>query len=332
MAKSIVQLEAIMEAKFSEQEDRFNRKIELTETILNTKLSTLQSTYDTFLKSQAEVMLNTFKGWVNGVKETVDNCNFTIGKLEGNLEEIKNSNAQNIVADSKCESNFKSIKTITQDLENLSAKINKMEYEYAEDALNRGWTKVGDKAAGPSNVVGGDALTQLISRVDNLEDASRRDNIIFYGVDEAETLETWDECENHVKGIIHETNLLGEGDHHSIEIVRAHRIGKRDDKKPRPIIAKFARYKVKDTIMKNAKNLASSTYNISEDFSKNTNDTRKKLLDHGKGLTNRTSTPIKSFHVNYKTLNVLTSSGNRYNFNLDFISKNHSTWHTKIAE
>ena len=63
-----------------------------------------------------------------------------------------------------------------------------------------------------------------------------------------------------------------------IEIERAHRLGrKRDDGKPRPIMAKFLRYQDKEFIRKSANLLKGTTIRIAEQFPKEITETRKKL-------------------------------------------------------
>ena len=54
-----------------------------------------------------------------------------------------------------------------------------------------------------------------------------------------------------------------------IEIERAHRLGrKRDDGKPRPIVAKFLRYQDKEFIRKKAYLLKGTKFGIAEQFPK----------------------------------------------------------------
>ena len=96
-------------------------------------------------------------------------------------------------------------------------------------------------------------------------------------------------------------------------------------------IVKFMNFKNKAAILGNAKNLAECSYSISEDFCKNTNAIRKKLLAYGKNLSNRTNVPIETCHINYKSLTVLTNK-NRYNITYDYINSHMSSWHNIIKE
>ena len=64
-----------------------------------------------------------------------------------------------------------------------------------------------------------------------------------------------------------------------VEIERAHRLGeKRDDGKPRPIVAKFLRYQDKEYIWKSVYLLKGTKIGIADQFP-------KKLLRHVKGST-----------------------------------------------
>ncbi|KAH9374295.1 hypothetical protein HPB48_005615 [Haemaphysalis longicornis] len=94
----------------------------------------------------------------------------------------------------------------------------------------------------------------------DLENRSRRQNLLFYGVDDNKA-ETWDESEELIKKIV--------GDKLGIEVSslqRAHRIGVYRNKKKRPIIANFASYKEGQEILSNAKKLKGSDFSIDQDF------------------------------------------------------------------
>ena len=104
------------------------------------------------------------------------------------------------------------------------------------------------------------------------EDRSRRNNIRVDGIRESQN-ESWDETEGKMKQILTSHGI----DIHNIAIERAHRIGKSKDGKPRTIVAKFLHFKDKQYVMYNAKKLKNTELFINDDFSKETNDIRKKL-------------------------------------------------------
>ncbi|XP_062598989.1 protein unc-13 homolog C-like [Saccostrea cucullata] len=99
-----------------------------------------------------------------------------------------------------------------------------------------------------------------------------RENLLFYGVDEAPKGEQ-ENCEDIVKRIC-SANLELEDD---ILIERAHRIGRRNNVKPRPIVAKFNRFPQRELIRKNAFKLKGTHLSIGEQFPKEIQERRKGL-------------------------------------------------------
>ena len=63
----------------------------------------------------------------------------------------------------------------------------------------------------------------------------------------------------------------------NIIIERAHRTGKKDERKPRCIVFKLLNYKDKELILNNASRLKNTGIFVNEDFSKETLEKRKKL-------------------------------------------------------
>ncbi|CAN7951550.1 unnamed protein product, partial [Ixodes pacificus] len=114
------------------------------------------------------------------------------------------------------------------------------------------------------------------SRLDELEDRSRRDNLLFYGIPDSR--ESWEQSEAHVKRIL--TNVLDTLPENSIE--RAHRLGSLTPNKCRPIIVKFSGYKIKDKILSARAKLREINVTVSEDFSPATRNARRKLLEFAK--------------------------------------------------
>lgn len=110
-----------------------------------------------------------------------------------------------------------------------------------------------------------------MSKVDELENRSRRNNLIIYGIQE-ETTETSDDLANTIKNDI----FLAKLDITVNNIERCHRIGKKEGK-TRPVIIKLLDHRDKTSILKACSKLKGSDYSISEDFSKNVRETRKKL-------------------------------------------------------
>ncbi|XP_065296942.1 uncharacterized protein [Dermacentor albipictus] len=118
----------------------------------------------------------------------------------------------------------------------------------------------------------------LNSRLDDLEDRSRRDNLIFFGIPDTSS-ETWAESEEHVRKILSEKLDLSFPDE---GIHRAHRLGSYVSEKCRPIIVKFGSSKLRDKIISQRTKFKNSKVSFSEDFSRATRQSRKKLSDFGK--------------------------------------------------
>lgn len=119
---------------------------------------------------------------------------------------------------------------------------------------------------------------EFTSRLNELEDRSRRDNLIFYGIPDNSS-ETWAESEGHIRDICSRflEFELPEG-----AISRAHRLGSFAASKTRPIITKFWSFKTKDHILSLKNKLKNTDFSLSEDFCQATRHCRKKLIEFGK--------------------------------------------------
>lgn len=117
---------------------------------------------------------------------------------------------------------------------------------------------------------------ELASRLDELEDRSRRNNLIFYGM--PDTKETWEETETKI--VTELTSVLDGFSPNEIE--RAHRLGSFSNGKVRPIIVKFSNFKTKDKFLGLRKELKEKDLTVGEDFSPSTRLIHKKLIEFGK--------------------------------------------------
>ncbi len=170
----------------------------------------------------------------------------------------------------------------------------------------------------------------------DLEDRSRRCNLVFFNIPEVSRLATED-CEQVLENVLGSLKVLPENE--PIWIDRAHRLGRRKpehDTRPRPIIAKFAYYKQKENILRNGYKFKNSQVNVSDDYSKETLQVHAELRKHGKhakeNFVSDTNIAIKQFKVTYRRL-VLTYVNNNgptntftRSYGLDFIEKN-SKWY-----
>ncbi|KAH9371385.1 hypothetical protein HPB48_023047 [Haemaphysalis longicornis] len=139
----------------------------------------------------------------------------------------------------------------------------------------------------------------LQSRLLSLEDHSRQNNLIVFGVPE-KTNEADDNLqESVVQGIF--KNVLGVS---VTTVERIHRIGRKQRDKPRPIVLKQIDYREKYVVFSNCANLKDTNFSISEDFSSATRQKRKKLWESAADLK-RMGRKVKLVHDRIRIDNVL---------------------------
>lgn len=109
-------------------------------------------------------------------------------------------------------------------------------------------------------------------KIDDLENRSRRSNLIIFGVKEAKG-ERIASLERTVsKDILEDLLKLP-----NVDIERIHRIGRPTENKCRPVILKLVVGSDKFGILKNCGKLRDTEFSISEDFSPRVQSIRKKL-------------------------------------------------------
>lgn len=115
-------------------------------------------------------------------------------------------------------------------------------------------------------------IALLEDKIDQLENQSRRNNLIIRGVPEKRG-ESWNDCKKTVTWIAADMGLKI----HPRAIERAHRL--KTDSTPRPIIAKFTYHQDKEDMLKYQKYLEEpwNEIVIKEDFSKTVREERKIL-------------------------------------------------------
>lgn len=88
----------------------------------------------------------------------------------------------------------------------------------------------------------------VVSKIDYLENQSRRNNVIIDGLSQDNAFESWSDTEQKVREFLNSKLKI---DPKSIEIERTHRTGniKQNPGKARPIVVKLLRYKDKELIL-----------------------------------------------------------------------------------
>lgn len=119
----------------------------------------------------------------------------------------------------------------------------------------------------------------LRGRLDDMEDRSRRNNVIFYGIPDLAS-ETWGDAERKITSLLSECSLPSISGTFGIE--RSHRLGAYAANKCRPIIVQFSSFKTRDLILSCKVQLKTVDVTVSEDFSFATRLARRKLIEFGK--------------------------------------------------
>ena len=187
------------------------------------------------------------------------------------------------------------MKTLNKKFEKMETKLNKVE-EAIDDVKQ---TAEGNK----EKLTKIDGLEEDIARIEaelkhlrsakaEMEDRSKRNNVIFRGVKEDEN-ETWEETEQKVKTLITEKMNITE----NIEFERVHRM-KTGTRTNRPIVAMCCKFKDKEKILSKGTELRGTNIYVDEHFSGETSFIRKKLFGKRKELVNK---KVRAF-VNYKKL------------------------------
>ena len=89
-------------------------------------------------------------------------------------------------------------------------------------------------------------IVELTDKTDYLENQSRRNNILFDGIEESPD-ETWSDTESKVQNLL--KSKFGFKTKPLIE--RAHRVGRPSQARPRPIVVKFNTFKDREAVLTN---------------------------------------------------------------------------------
>ncbi|XP_037570592.1 uncharacterized protein LOC119452704 [Dermacentor silvarum] len=182
------------------------------------------------------------------------------------------------------------LKTTEQAISALSNRLSDLETHYQDLVALR--TDIDSICANATQTA--KDIREIEARLDDAENRSRRNNLIFYNIADNNKSETYAESE--------ETVLRLCRDHLNItidpkEIERAHRLGRHSAGRVRPIIVKFTFFKTKEFILSNGRKLKGTDYGIGEDFSRPVRIARKHLITFVK-------TKATKFSLRYKTLSI----------------------------
>jgi hypothetical protein len=165
------------------------------------------------------------------------------------------------------------LKDMNVKIENLSESVTALQQ------VKVAVTKVTDTVVSNSERIEGleAKITFLESKLDDLENRDRRNNVIIFGLEQRHAREDWvRDCEPLVVQWARDF-LKVDLPWNSIE--RCHRL--RSHRQPNPMIVKFTNWKWKNFILGQAmKYLPGTKYYVSEDFSKSVRDKRRALVPH----------------------------------------------------
>lgn len=117
-----------------------------------------------------------------------------------------------------------------------------------------------------------ETVSFLTHKIDDLENRSRRNNVIIYGIKEEQR-----ESSESLRDIVTDTVFKDKLGISVTGIERCHRLGKKGGERPRPVILKLLDYREKVSIFHNARKLKGSDISISDDYSSHVQELRKKL-------------------------------------------------------
>lgn len=110
-----------------------------------------------------------------------------------------------------------------------------------------------------------------------LQSQSMRNNLLFGGIEEAPT-ETLDDQENTIRNFLTEKMKIASDIVNDMKFERVHRVGQKRQNKGRDIVVKFNYFKDREMVRRQWKTLAGTQFFVYEQFPKEVNDVRKRLL------------------------------------------------------
>ncbi len=143
----------------------------------------------------------------------------------------------------------------------------------------------------------------LHSKGVRLEDHSRRDNLLFCGINE-ERNETNEHCQRKIYDLLRSKTDIPQHILDNMEIVRCHRVGRYILDQVRSIIIKLPFFSDRQIILQSAPALRGTGVYINEDYSSETKTNRKALYPVLKAVHNKAIYKDKvSIHVDRLVLN-----------------------------
>ena len=207
---------------------------------------------------------------------SVDNIDRTSARNEGSVQEPSLSDVMQMLSGMKQDMSQR-FDTLSGHLDTMNDSVSGLRNEVTQLAREVEEMRSENEQLKAENRELTDRLGEVEKKLDDLEGRSKRNNLIFTGLQKQTQAdyESWEDCEKLVQDLIH--NQLKIPD--DIQFDRVHRMRK-DPKSP--IIARFTNFKDKQRVLKQERKLSEtaegSTIFIGEDFSKGVREVRKKLV------------------------------------------------------
>ena len=120
------------------------------------------------------------------------------------------------------------------------------------------------------------SIDLLAREKDDLENRSRRNNLVFYGIEQENDIENWEESEEKVKNVMRQQLGIDK----RVEFERVHRLSNAPAVRGwKPIIARFVNFKDRTLTLTSAFKLKDTELSIGEDFSKRLRHIRSILFN-----------------------------------------------------
>ncbi|XP_029850486.2 uncharacterized protein LOC115332231 [Ixodes scapularis] len=137
---------------------------------------------------------------------------------------------------------------------------------------------------------------RLHESLDDIEDRSRRSNIIFHGIEDSAS-ESWEQSKVKILDALSTSFSLQVSDEC---VERAHRLGSYAVGRCRPVIVKFSSFQTKQTILQSRPKLKACGIMANEDFSLATRLARQKLFEFRKLQKSVFQLRYNKLHANNK--------------------------------
>ncbi|XP_037582552.2 uncharacterized protein LOC119466134 [Dermacentor silvarum] len=137
-------------------------------------------------------------------------------------------------------------------------------------------------------------IARLATQMDDAENRSRRNNLIFYNIPDPNSKETFAESEKIIIRHCNEhLNFVVDPNH----IERAHRLGRHTEGRARPLIVKFNQFTTKESLLSNGPKLKGSNFSVGEDFSQPIRFARKRLIAFARSKSAPFSLRFNTLHI-----------------------------------